>query len=513
VKRLEGWLDGTIGRLAGSPRGWVRLLPTFALVLARLVSHGIADPDLFARIALGRLIIRDGAVPLQDPFAFTPTKAVWYDHEWLSGLIFYGISRLGGDVALLLFDVLIAWATIRILHAAQRAFSVPPTHAAVWMFFCVAPILGGWLSVVRCHAFTFLLTAVFVLACLRYRATGRTIWLTALPLLMAAWVNLHGGFVVGLGCLLFLAVSFAIDHRRPVRPVVLCLLACLSMSLVNPYGPAYLRFMAEALTKDRRTITEWLPLDLVSAQGLVVLATVAALGFGVLRARRAVPLEGQLLLLLGLGFGLRHQRFIALFYLLAAVYGLPWISVFAQALREVLPRRFRALRRGVALALVGVLGWGGLSAAQVAWQGRQFSLHYVHSPVLAMEWLRLHRTGGKLLVHFDQGSYALWRGYPRFTVSLDGRYEAVYPDATVDLVDRVFRVTNPIHHRDLAQLAPDYILLCAVSSPRIDYRVFGPLWTLIYQDPACRLLGREPNADGRIGTPPEGRPDIWTPGF
>lgn len=64
------------------------LLPLMIMAW-RLLSPSEADPDLFARVAVGRLVQAHGAIPLIDPFAFTPTLPLWIDHEWLSGVVFW----------------------------------------------------------------------------------------------------------------------------------------------------------------------------------------------------------------------------------------------------------------------------------------------------------------------------------------------------------------------------------------------------------------------------------------
>jgi hypothetical protein len=52
---------------------------------------------MFARIAVGRLVQRDGGVSHTDPFAYTPKLDRWVDPEWLSGVIFWRVAEFGGD--------------------------------------------------------------------------------------------------------------------------------------------------------------------------------------------------------------------------------------------------------------------------------------------------------------------------------------------------------------------------------------------------------------------------------
>jgi len=49
-------------------------------------------------------------------------------------------------------------------------------------------------------------------------------------------------------------------------------------------------------------------------------------------------------------------------------------------------------------------------------------------PLEAIEFIKINKLSGNLLVPFNWGSYALWKLYPQCFVSIDGRYEEVYSD-------------------------------------------------------------------------------------
>ena len=52
----------------------------------------------------------------------------------------------------------------------------------------------------------------------------------------------------------------------------------------------------------------------------------------------------------------------------------------------------------------------------------------VYYPLEAIDYIKEHALSGNLLTEFHWGEYLLWNLYPRCRVSLDGRYETVYPD-------------------------------------------------------------------------------------
>lgn len=505
LDRLTEWFAGQ--------KSWlVHLLPVFGTIFAKLYLSRIADLDLFARVAVGRLIVLHGRVPLTDPFAYTPTKPVWYDHEWLAGLIFYHVSQLGGDVGLFICNAVFALSTIAILYLAQRSLTNDHASAAIWLLLCMVPCTGYWLPVIRAHSVTSLGLASFLLCFVRYRAHGDTRLFALLPLITAVWVNCHAGFVVGLGCL-GVVVGCLVLERAPFWKPFVCLLACLGATLLTPYGPPFLTFVFEAVIKDRSSVIEWQTVSLLTDKGLF-LGLILFIGIvGLKQGWRSIPLEGRFLLVVLLPFGVRYQRLLQLFCLVVAVYGTSLFAAFLQMMRAQFPARYQVWRRCLALVLAGSVPLAAGCFGSLLWEGERFSLRHTLAPVHAMEWLRQHRSGGRLLVHFNEGSYALWRGYPRFQVSLDGRYEEVYPDSTVDAVLGAYGVDDPHHQHYVQQVAPDYILLCTMSTPGVDHRKFGRDWWLIYEDRQCKLLSREPNTDGRIGTAAPGIPAIWEPVF
>ena len=122
--------------------------------------------------------------------------------------------------------------------------------------------------------------------CCQLAVTGREPWLWALPVLFAAWVNLHGGALAGAGVLgLWIAVR-AVDRLRadpgdPARRlgdvVSLGLLgvACGLALLLNPYRAGLVEFLLRTATVPRPEISEWTPLGLLSLPGQLYLGLLA----------------------------------------------------------------------------------------------------------------------------------------------------------------------------------------------------------------------------------------------
>jgi hypothetical protein len=474
-----------------------------ATVLAALVTiRPWADPDLFARVAVGRLIEVTGGVTDQDPFAFTPLLDRWIDHEWLAGVVFYQVARLGGDWGLLTFDLLLMVGMVFLVIRAQEERS---GASLGWSLASLLLVFGAWSSIVRSRAFTLLGVALVLLALVRWR-NGRVAWIWVLPPYFLAWANAHGGFVAGLGLLGAAALSVSI--RTPRKSMVLwaCLGACAAVTLINPYGLDYWWYILRATTQERVFILEWRTMlgwqiGMASLLGAVYL-TGAWLG----RKERTVLPETWGLLAVSLWAALDSQRLLNFLLLVLAVYGAAEYRAVVAATGGWFSREYRLAARH--LSGVGALALPGVMAVLIGLNLKGFSdsgLDFSRYPVNAVEWLRQHGSGGRLLTHFNHGSYALWRLYPLYQVALDGRYEETYPEETVDLARAALQPHAPGHGDALRRIDPDYILV-----PGPDWAAdFGGDWLMVYSDSVSAVLARPGLEAGEAG-PSRG---MWVPGF
>jgi hypothetical protein len=73
--------------------------------------------------------------------------------------------------------------------------------------------------------------------------------------------------------------------------------------------------------------------------------------------------------------------------------------------------------------MFGAASLGAIQLGHFVLNMSAFKLDYSRQPVETFAWLSQNAEGGKILVHFNHGSYVLLHGYPRFKVSLDARYE------------------------------------------------------------------------------------------
>jgi hypothetical protein len=435
----------------------------FAIVLLAhaalfLFTFHEADEDLWGRMASGRLTLAEGAVPKKDVFAYVATKPVWVDHEWLSGIVFHEVHRTFGGAGLIVLRAALGVGAVALLLAAGRgasSWTVGFLSLAVWPL-----LVQGFNSVLRAQAFTFLFFALTLF--LLERGGGARFFVVPLA---AIWANLHGGFVVG--PLLLLGYGF--------YPLAAAFLAA---SLLTPYGLEYWRYLGGALLMPRPEILEWRAADLIGAGDLHIQCALLLTAI-LLWGRR--PRPAQLAALAGAAVAsCLHLRFAPFLGMVIAVtLGPSWESIF------------RDRRHGLALpAMVFALSLVGLGGA-VAFLRRDLSLEMRvppdRFPVAAVD--RLRSETGNLAVFFNWGEYALYHLYPAVLVSIDGRYETVYPD---DIVRANWELTRgaPESERFLDAYPADFALYPRESGAA---RLLGQSndWELWHQDELSVLYRRK----------------------
>lgn len=425
-----------------------------------LLFHNIADGDLWAKLALGAAIWNDGTLPTQDVFAFTPVLPVYVDHEWGSGLVFFTLLKGFGPGALMFLKIALAFTALGLSLRVARRFGCSWPVLLALAIPCAICVLPGYVVVIRSHAFTYTLFAASLLFLESIR-NGKRWPALALVLLMVLWVNLHGGFVAGLGVIGVYTVA-SVFERRTLTVMVPTLFGCLLATCLNPYGPKYWKFVVPAILHKRPDIVEWQPLpwwgiDSFVGFRILFILVALALAFGRRETKRSWP--GVCMLLITACLAFRSRRHAPFFGITALAFAGPYFESalrpiarqFAHELAERASERIVFLAYAVLAILVSVRLLPGASF-QVLAPVSQF-------PVREADILARSRLSGNLALPFAWGSYASWRLYPRIKVSIDGRYEAVYPDSTYAMNSDFFAKRGPAWDRLLRHHVVDFVAL------------------------------------------------------
>lgn len=463
-------------RLAGTPQD--ASLATAGCVasacfLVALIAYNFVDIDLWHQMALIRESLAAGHLLRGDVYAYVPTTRPWIDHEWGAGAIAYFAVRYFGARALILLKLSLGLGTYLLCWRASRS---PDAHLR--MFAACSPLAIflmhlGFFSTVRAQAYTFFFTALLVLAWRRIEQGSRLwlfVWLGIFPL----WVNLHGGFVVGIG----LTALYCVEKflcGEPTRSFLLLCAAMLLETVLTPYRFAYFAYLARALPMSRPVSAEWGgiwnlgPLWVVCFLASLALAAYALATAGIRNAPGLLPLAATAI------EAAFHRKLLPIFAVIWLCYTPIYLAhtKLGESCRLFMQRRHAfVLGAWVALACVSIV-------AAVRGKPWQLSVPQPIYPVGPVKYLAEQHAEGNLMVPFRLGAYVSWRLYPAVKVSLDSRYEEVFPDPVVRAVFDFYEA-RPGWQKSLESFPPDLILV-PLDAP-VAARMKEIAWARVYHD-------------------------------
>jgi hypothetical protein len=301
-------------------------------------------------------------------------------------------------------------------------------------------VIGLWqLLIIRPQTYSLLL---FVgLHTVLERAWERRIWLLAAPWFLALWVNLHGGFPIGLVLVgsyaaaacweAWLAHRIGLWRDSGVQAFAGCLAACAAATLLNPYGWKVYEYVGVTSTvANARHIDEWLPPGLNLLVGKIWVASLLGLLVLLTLAGERLRTREVFLILCFLPLACGSVRMVAWWLLVSAPMATRLVNDRWRR-RQTTPPTVEA-PSWAAAASVGLLG--AVALACLPWLER-------YNPVLGLTG-RTTRTedhleqatarlgnagGGRIFSRFEWGEYLSWSLHPRYTIFMDGRIE-IFPD-------------------------------------------------------------------------------------
>ena len=408
----------------------------------QVFSNNIADLDLWHQMALFREFIALEHIPLEDHFAYTPTIYPSVQHEWGAGAIAYFLGTRFGGRGILAAKYLLASIIVVffLLCIKKRGVS-----KEVLIF--LAPIGIGLVSrsfaTTRAQMYSFAFVAC-LLWFFELERNGNRRWLAFWIALYLIWINLHGGFLVGIG-LLGAFWSERLLRREAQLHLILAGVTVLGLIAVNPYGLSYYSYLWRAMTMARPYIAEWYPiwrsselLQLSMFLMSLILVIYSVMKIGINKAD---------------GLAVLFAAALAAFFCvrLFFFYALVWtIYVPGYLQRTQLGNLMEGLCKKLSKFLIPILCIAAVAifVRALSYQPwklivpsdhiKKYGNHPIY-PIGPVQYLKEAAFKGNLMVFFDWGSYVTWKLYPDVRVSMDSRYEVAYPEWLVDENIRFYR--------------------------------------------------------------------------
>ncbi len=402
----------------------------------------VSDYDLGWQLASGRWMVQHHRIFSTDVFSYTA-----YGQPWIypigAGLIFYAAYLLGGYGLLSWIGAIACAGTVALL---LRRGSVTTAILAI-----IAVPLIAYRTVPRADMFTVILFAAFLSILWENFQTGRArLW--CLPVGMIAWVNLHLGFVAGLGLIFGFAgidvieMLFGETRRRKaiqrLKHELPWFAATAAVTLLNPWGwglyTALLR-QNQAMAEHARFLTEWFPLPLTWAaissslslhdtQGTVYIVLAIAVMAALLAIVQRQP--GAVVLLAGASYeSVRHIRMEALTACVVVLIG----GSVLQTAAQFVARRISSeqVRRVLTFSLAGLFVLFGcvrvfdvvsnrtyLVRDHAATFGAGIGWWY---PDGAARFVEEANLPGEVINTYDEGGFFIWRLGEHYRDYIDGR--------------------------------------------------------------------------------------------
>jgi hypothetical protein len=538
--------------------------------LGLLAFRPAVDPDVFWHLATGKWIWQNQAIPKADPFSWTTPGRAWIAHEWLTEAIWRVVYRMGGWGALVALSGLILMATFALVRATARHLGAGPIASTVFTGVSALAGLHTWnvrpqmISLAFCALFGYWFAKAVTPIPLDPSSAsfaaddplpvsgsspvalkagfGKRLWL--IPIIMLAWVNLHGGWVFGMAMLAAFAVATAIEAYlsfalvglvgiRNTFPKTLAktaagvFFASLLVCFANPNGLKGVVYPFSYLGDNASTryVNEWFAPSIAKAQYWPFFALLAMFVVTMATGLRKLPLY---VYAIGIPFSflaVQSARNVSQF----AVFAAPHIALAATnrwRSRTAKPNRsvsesavqidpkdpvdpttlvnsvgtddvlsFAKTKKPAAnpsaISNINRVVLGAVVVACVALGFTSFTkptnlkAQAKIYPVVAVQKL-LADPGTRVLNDYDWGGY-LTHVAPTIPVSIDGRPD-MYGDAFTDNYVAMWRGNKGWQAR-LTAFKADRVLAKPKSAMAANLRK-SPEWTIVFEDSIAALFAR-----------------------
>jgi hypothetical protein len=440
----QAWSDSTFDRGSNTITSYFQRSGIYIFLISFVCVYYLSNAsillshlDLGWHLAAGDLIRDRGNIPFQDPWSFTSGGRQWYNLSWLWDVIasvLFQYTKFSGLILLTTAcgAVIAGYLASACLSNGASAIAVCISVLSACLLypsFATAPNIYLAVSPNIC---TMLFCVIFYAECLKRTRCF------ALPVIMALWVNLHGGFLLGF-LIVGIFCSTALLRRDWVNFRIYSFAAagCLIAIFINPLGWHIYDGVTTTLGHFVQAyITEWWSyFRNVEMPGSIpgMIYILAFIAFELRhKSPRPVPLEARLLSWLFLFLGLYQFRYMSFFFIFSTV-------PLALHIDRLLPKHLNDFNVRQALLAAGVVGVCALPVTFMRVEPA-FGLPQTLSEQDAL-YLQTHFSHARLLNHWNFGGTLIFRTQGAVPVFVDGRGATAYPDA---LLHDYFKLTDQL---------------------------------------------------------------------
>jgi len=490
--------------------GRTKLVPSiadilFTVIFIKLVffSGGtlLVDGDTGYHIRAGEFIIDTFSVPDRDIFSFLSPPLAWTAHEWLSEVIMASVHSAFGLTGIVIFFSFLIAFIFSLLFKMVRTSGSNMVAVVVIMLLVIGSSQVHWLA--RPHIFLLLLTVVWYRLLDSYQYDDRN-HLYFLPPLMLLWVNLHGGFILGLVLVAVYLVGNIVGSMvstddgkqrcaRKARALALTMLACILVSMINPYGPRILLFPLE-LTSNKLIMDSIVEFQSPNFHvfrpfAYLILFTVATFAL----SRTSLNIIEVILAVLFVNMALYSTRHIPLFGIVVAPILARQTELILNQRKGMLVGFLKKRSEGIA-SMDASSRWhlwpvaACLAAVVLFAAGRiEYGFDEKKMPVEAVGFLKREKIEGNMFNNDEFGDYIIYAAWPGYRVFFDGRSDMYGAQRLKEYLS--VRGIAPGWERVLEKYGISWVIFNA-RSPLSQHLLERPDWRLIYADRVAVIFVR-----------------------
>ncbi|MEW6381671.1 MAG: hypothetical protein AB1611_19000 [bacterium] len=404
----------------------------------------MSNNDIWMHLKNGELILKNRHFLYKDTYSFRTIGMPWVNHEWLAGVIFYLVYQIGAVNALIFFKALMVVLLTVFMVATCRLTRNRWTVFYPIIVFALFNAAVRFLD--RPHMFTEMFVPIFfyILFAYKYQRKDYLIWL---PVLLLLWVNIHGGFVVGMGIITLFALfetfrtfinryytflqNDILSVQRLKKLWIIWLISGIVLS-INPHGISIYSYPFELTSKKifMSQIYEWQPpfkspTFMASYAFLYFEIWMALLGLSFLLDWKHFDLTNAALCALFLAMSLRMHRNITTFALATApIMSLNFDNFFDLLLNKKGSARADLLCKITILCVTIVLTGMTFQYGYFYRRGsrKPFGLGVASNmPVEAIRYVKENHIKGNCFNPYTYGTYIIHELYPETRVVMDSR--------------------------------------------------------------------------------------------
>jgi len=475
--------------------------------------------DIWFHLKAGQVITENRAIPLHEPFSYTPQVPRWHDSHWLFQVLSHAVYRLGGIDALLVLKILFLLAAFLLLF---RISYKEENYLISAVLFFLALVLSNERFMLRPEIFTFFFIAAYLYVLNEYRKGGKD-YLLLLPIMQVLWVNVHGLFVIGIIVVFVYITGELVSRIIPLSVIekdkfgikgarfnklLLTGGSLVLVSLVNPYGFgsfAYSSLIFRGIGKSAgvwmKSLAELQPpfggeIGYELALFYLILIGISLASFFTAK----VDIANILLYALFLYISFKARRNISLFAFIAFPVTVSNFasSSFPGRISKKLKRLSGAAGRAAAVLVGACLVFYIFSVVSGRYYlekryGTRFGTGILALcyPEKAVDFIQENNLPGNVFHTSGAGSYLAWRFYPERKIFLSGMWE-VYREDFLSLWENVL-----VSPRLLAELVAQYdintVLLThnAVEIKNLLGAIYADKdWVMVYVDTVASVFVR-----------------------